>query len=284
MLGAMPDRLLLTLDSLRWDVFCAADAPRLKALGDWKRAHAQATYTFPAHMSYFAGKLPQTLDGADHTDAVAIRFDERGRAKRAKELWRLENPEAPRPAEVTLRGANIIEGFAEAGAVTIGTGAMSWFNPALAPGRVLTGAFEHYRFFDGPDHASHRSGELQRDWLLEMLDRSAGRERFVFWNVGETHYRFEYAGCPWQGERGCYGDRALSLERQRLCLEHVDPIIGEVIDRLGDDAELVLMADHGECLGEDGLWGHGFAHPMVMRVPMLVRPARSVLAGNADAA
>lgn len=280
----MPDRLLLTLDSLRWDVFCAAHAPRLKALGEWKRAHAQATYTFPAHMSYFAGKLPQTLDGADHTDAVAIRFDEHGRARRAKELWRLENPEARRPAEVTLRGANIVEGFAGAGAVTIGTGAMSWFNPNLAAGRVLTGSFEHFGFFDGPDHASHRSAERQRDWLLERLAASEDRERFVFWNVGETHYRFEYEGCPWQGERGCYGNRELCLERQRLCLEHVDAIIAEVLDRLGGDAELVLMADHGECLGEDGLWGHGFAHPAVMEVPMLVRTSVSAAKANNAAA
>ncbi|MEQ8769487.1 MAG: sulfatase-like hydrolase/transferase [Phycisphaerales bacterium] len=267
----MPDRVLITLDSLRWDVFQAADAPLLKSLGDWKQAWAQATYTFPAHMSAFVGKMPQTLDGADYTDSVAIRHDGQ-RTRRAKDFWRLVNPESKRPARESLEGKTIVEGFARKGCVTIGTGAMSWFNPHTPPGAFLTDPFDRFAFFDGPDLASHRSAPKQADWLLEQLDAAAGEDRFVFWNVGETHARFEYEGCPWQGERNPYGDRETCLTRQRACLEFIDQHLARVLERL-PDADLVIFADHGEALGEDGLWGHGFCCDAVMRVPMLVRLA-----------
>jgi glucan phosphoethanolaminetransferase (alkaline phosphatase superfamily) len=32
----------------------------------------------------------------------------------------------------------------------------------------------------------------------------------------------------------------------------------------------VVTADHGECLGEQGLYGHAFHHEKVMEVPLLI--------------
>jgi len=268
-------KLLVTFDSLRWDTFCAASLPFLKTVGDWRRAVSPASYTLPAHMSFFVGKLPQTLDGADLYDSVALRVVD-GRRRRSADLWRLANPEAPRDARVTLEGRNVVDGFARAGLRTIGTGAMNWFNTALEPSRVLTEPFVRFAFFDGPGHASHRSSEKQAAWILDELRVAGGAPAFVFWNIGETHASFEYEGCAWQGERTPYGDRELCLERQRACLEHVDGIVGAVaqeMERLAGPTDLILMGDHGEAFGEDGLWGHGFSHPVVMEVPMLIRLA-----------
>ena len=33
---------------------------------------------------------------------------------------------------------------------------------------------------------------------------------------------------------------------------------------------VVVTADHGECLGEAGLYGHAFHHEKVMEVPLLI--------------
>jgi arylsulfatase A-like enzyme len=61
--------------------------------------------------------------------------------------------------------------------------------------------------------------------------------------------------------------------RQVSCVEYLDGQIGRLLarcDALGREVTVVLCGDHGDCLGEDGMWGHGFYHPKVMEVPMLI--------------
>ncbi len=38
----------------------------------------------------------------------------------------------------------------------------------------------------------------------------------------------------------------------------------------GRPTTVVVTADHGECLGEEGLYGHAFHHEKVMEVPLLI--------------
>lgn len=268
----MRNQIFVTIDSLRWDTFQEARLPFLRSLGLWKKAFTQATYTFPAHMSFFVGKLPQTIDQTDHYDTVAARCDPvSGRLVRNRQLYRLDNPEAPRSALITLDGGNIVEGFRRQGYTTVGTGAVSWFNPALPAGRYLTEPFEHYKFFDGPHHASHASACKQVDWVHQTL---AGRSTpwFLFVNFGETHHRFVYEGCPWFDDRFQYGDAVECKRRQRACLEYLDGQIQRLLQRFSG-YDLVICSDHGEAFGEDGLWGHGFYHPTIMQVPMLIKVA-----------
>ena len=267
----MRNQVFITIDSLRWDTFEAAQLPFLRSLGDWKKAFTQATYTFPAHMSFFVGKLPQTNDNTEFYDTVAGRCDASGRMQRNRQFYRLDNPEAPRAALQSLDGSNIIEGFRRRGYTTVGTGAVSWFNPALAAGRYLTESFEHYRFFDGPHNASHASARRQVDWVQETLSRVSA-PWFLFINFGETHHKFVYEGCPWFDAPGQYGNATECKRRQRACLEYLDGQFARLLSPL-TDYDLVICGDHGEVLGEDGLWGHGFHHPKIMEVPMLIRLA-----------
>jgi hypothetical protein len=57
----------------------------------------------------------------------------------------------------------------------------------------------------------------------------------------------------------------------------IDRCFGEFIEFLRqtnryDDSIVILTADHGDSLGEEGRWGHGyFMVPEVMRVPLLIR-------------
>lgn len=265
-----PNSVLITIDSLRWDVFEAAHAPYLKSLGVWNPAWAQGTYTLPAHMSAFMGRFPQTLDGREYFDPAPLRF-EGGDARRAAYLWRLSPKYSNQDARRVVAGRNIVEGFAELGCATIGTGAVGWFNPTTPSGSYLSDPFQRFAFFQGPRRAARKSAPRQAEWLLEQIRATDGQPRFLFWNIGETHERYEFQGCAWEGGPSPHGDRDLCLERQRACLEFIDPIIKTVLDALGP-SELVIFADHGEAMGEDGLWGHGFCHPAVMRVPLLIRP------------
>ncbi|GAI56417.1 unnamed protein product, partial [marine sediment metagenome] len=107
-------------------------------------------------MSFFVGKLPQTFDKTDYYDTAATRFRWYGKAFRNKQFWRLGNPEAPRPACYVLEGKNIVEGFRKQGYLTVGTGAVNWFNPNLPAGEYLTAPFEKFRFFGGPNQACHQ--------------------------------------------------------------------------------------------------------------------------------
>jgi arylsulfatase A-like enzyme len=43
-----------------------------------------------------------------------------------------------------------------------------------------------------------------------------------------------------------------------------------LFDALPGDTVVVLTADHGDCFGEDGYWGHGVHHPLVYEVPLAI--------------
>jgi arylsulfatase A-like enzyme len=44
----------------------------------------------------------------------------------------------------------------------------------------------------------------------------------------------------------------------------------DTVDSVGRPTLVVICGDHGECFGEDEHWGHGFYHPKVMEVPMII--------------
>ncbi len=264
----MNDQIFLVFDSLRWDLFRKAKTPYLKGLGRWKKAYTPGTYTLPAHASFFAGKLPQTEDKTDYYDSAALRFI-KGKPKRNLQLWRLSNPEAPRPARTVLEGENIIEGFKNLGYKTIGTGAVNWFNPELPAGKILTSPFDHFAFFAGKNTYPHESAEPQIEFALDKLNELKS-PYFLFINFGETHHRFTYKGCPWSDTPNPYGDMAECKRRQTRCIEYLDGKIRDLLAEL-KGYDLVICSDHGEAMGENGLWGHSFYHKKVMEVPLLIK-------------
>jgi arylsulfatase A-like enzyme len=61
-------------------------------------------------------------------------------------------------------------------------------------------------------------------------------------------------------------------------VEFVDAQLGRFLDRLEDDALLVVTSDHGEALGEDGQWGHQIdGMDLLYEVPLIVHGASSPL-------
>ena len=110
-----------------------------------------------------------------------------------------------------------------------------------------------------------RNIEQQVDWSLDTVAAS-DRPYFLFINVGETHH-------PYCGQahslRGDWGNAESCVRAQKAALEHADHVLERLFSQL-ENYFAVICADHGDCWGENGLWGHGFYHEKTMEVPMTI--------------
>lgn len=265
------DFLLVTWDSCRYDVFCDASTPTLDRHGQARRAWAMATYTLPAHQAMFAGFLPHVFEPLPFYN----RF--------VQQLWRISHRNlAVKPLVTFPEGSGgIVTGFFRRGYATLGVAAMDWF----AKPSPLQEGFEWFRV----------TGTRARDqvaMLCEQIGRR-GRRRpcFAFVNFGETHSPFRYEGMLHEpdpsGDRMSLGrlfnasgmhDPSQSLDpdlwrRQRRSAEYLDGQMTRLLDYFvarGRPTTVIVTADHGECLGEEGLYGHAFHHEKVMEVPLLI--------------
>jgi hypothetical protein len=65
-------------------------------------------------------------------------------------------------------------------------------------------------------------------------------------------------------------------DRVASSVRHVDACVGQLVallkrERLYDDSVIILTADHGDLLGEEGRWGHAFwLYPEVMKIPLIM--------------
>ena len=130
--------LIITLDSCRYDTFRRSATPVMDRVGPLHRAMAPSHFTFGSHSAMFKGFLPSVREAKPLLNS-----------KLAK-LFRLANAGWPgkEQEEFQLQGPSIIEGFRRLGYLTLGSGAVGWFNPATETGRCLTAEFEQF-FYPG---------------------------------------------------------------------------------------------------------------------------------------
>jgi hypothetical protein len=255
--------LFVTLDSCRFDTFAAASTPSFDRIGQAHCAMAPGNYTYASHAAMFVGFTPGVI--AARQPFVNPKF---GRIFKMAYPPTLHN----RRHFVALEGANIVEGFANLGYETVGTGGVGWFDPEAPTTRVLIGSFRRY-FYPGNPWSLRR----QVDFVQDTLDAiGPDRPAFVFINVGETHVPYYHEGAAWSSEDNpCVpfadtNDAAECRRRQTACLEWVDAELGGLIERF-DGANALVCGDHGDAWGEDGVWEHGVSHPKVLEVPLLFR-------------
>lgn len=244
--------MLITLDSLRYDIFAQATLPFMKS-HTWDKAFTHATYTLPAHMAFFTGKLPCNYNNGEFDNLARI-----SRTPQAIQQWRLANPESDQPCKFRLQGKNIVDGFNNIGFNTIGTGAVSWFNTTKPAHIPVVDDFKQYKWF-----GEYTVAPQQLKFVKEEINKTDGNY-FAFINMGETHHPFR--ALPSDPEVR-YGNPRCKLAQQR-CVEYLDKLLLEFTKDL-KDLDLFICGDHGECLGEDGLWGHSFAHQKVAEVPIV---------------
>ena len=89
-----------------------------------------------------------------------------------------------------------------------------------------------------------------------------------------------------------YGWDAMTPEQVALCraryygaVDYVDTQVGGILSRLeelglAEDTVVAYISDHGEQLGEQGLWFKGTMHPGSIRVPTIIRAPGHLPAGS----
>ncbi len=254
-----PNILFVTLDSCRWDSYQRAAMPFLNSICPARRAYAQATFTYAAHMAMFQGILPH----------VPERLSFYNRYER--QLIRIANRATIKPSIVSFDSGtvNIVSGFRQRGYFTLGLGAMEWFRHPH-----LTEPFEEF----------YMTGIHARRQVNILLDRvKSDQPFFALLNFGETHdpYRFSTDDCIPHSTttrarqhnyfHGQFDDEGWGS--QTRCCEYLDTKLAELLIHLRKferSTIVVVCGDHGECFGEDGMFGHGFYNPKVMEVPLAI--------------
>jgi hypothetical protein len=260
--GIHPESFLfITLDSCRYDTFANANCPNLKSVGDLIEAEAPATFTLPSHVAMFVGLTPRVAKSDEPFINPGL-----GRIFRLLNRVAKGNPND----YLQMEGRSIIAGFNGLGYRTIGAAAMRWFDPTVPTGVTLTEDFQEFRY-TGTDV------EAQMKFVLSAMSQHLDEKLFVFINTGETHTPYRHRGAPWPNTNPCVRNKPGHPNntedctyRQTKCLEFCDEHLAPLLDIFKKaGASMLVCGDHGDCHGEDGLWGHTIYHDKVMKVPML---------------
>jgi hypothetical protein len=247
------DILLLTLDTLRFDVACDAlrrgrtpNLARLLPGGVWEERHSPGSFTLAAHCAFFAGFLPTPASPGKHPRLFAVRFP---------------GSETTTPQTCVLDAPDIVTGLAQRGYHTLCVGGVGFFNKLSPLGAVLPSLFAESVWrpeFGVTDPASTRN---QVAYVRERLAAlPAERRLFLFLNVSALH------------QPNCFylpGAVADSLASHAAALEYVDRQLPPLFRALQRRSPLlaIICSDHGTAYGEDGYQGHRLAHPVVWTVP-----------------
>lgn len=247
---------IITIDSLRCDSLEISKTPILDEYlrtkdKKWHPVWAQGTYTLPSHIALFRdGHFP-----SDETSDYGRGYKRRGgfRWFAPKLPW---NKRRDVMYPIPDNSPNIPKGFSMMGYNTVGIGGVGWFADSFK-----TSAFWQGEYFDDffwnpffrEDHNNSFEHQIKKVKQLKRQGR-LNAPLFFFLNISSTHIP-------------CRGNK--TVKGQADAMEYVDSHIMEVIKELPRPLHLWIMADHGTCLGDDGLVGHGFYHPKIMRVPLV---------------
>ncbi|HVS09598.1 MAG TPA: sulfatase, partial [Planctomycetota bacterium] len=286
-----PNVVVITLDTTRADHlgcygYQRPTSPNLDHLAEqsvlYGRAISPSSWTLPAHVSLFTGKLP-TSHGVCYDARGSLNL---GDAVDTKGMLSYRARALP-AQEVTLAQILSARGFAT-GAFVAGP----WLKRLFG----LDRGFAHYD--DGNIEALR--GRLAEDVTasaLRWLEGQRGKPFFLFLNYFDPHtpydapppYRWAFLS---EQERNVdpaapRGEPRSEEERRQLAIDlydgeirYMDHHVGQLLaglDRLGmfDDTLLVVTGDHGELLGEHGNWGHGkFLTEPELHVPLFLRYPR----------
>src|SRR5437867_685845 len=252
--------LLVTIDTLRADRVGPRLTPALDRLASggvrFTQAHAHAPMTLPAHTSIFTGLAPPS-HGVHNNGSTAL-------------------PSSTPTLATMLREAGYRTG-------------------AFVGAFVLDARFGLSRGFDvyddrvgsdtGPvtfafaERTADRVTALAGDWILSQSDRPATDDRrltderlttgdrrlswFCWIHLFDPHAPYR---APEQRSADPYDNEVAFTDAQ----------LGRLFDRLRaagqlDSTLIVVLADHGESLGEHGEATHGlFAYEATLHVPMLI--------------
>jgi len=251
------DLLLLTLDTLRYDVatdlFAAGRTPHFAAWlppEGWEARHTPGSFTYAAHQAFFAGFLPTPPTPGPHPRLFATRFP---------------GSETSTASTFVVDAPDIVTGLADHGYHTVGIGGVGFFNPASPLGRVLPSLFAEFHWSRAMGVTAPDSTQRQFELAAERLDAlsAAGDEpALLFINVSALHQpNRHYAPEPPPDDTVATHGDALAYVDSQL------PILNAALRRRRRPWFVIATSDHGTTYGEDGYTGHRLAHPTVWTVP-----------------
>jgi arylsulfatase len=297
-----PSVVLVTLDTTRVDHlstygYARETSPHLTRLAQagvrYARAWSTSPWTLPAHASLFTGLSPSSHGAhsdpqAAHTLAELIRHP----LARQSTAGKLDEPFATLAELLAARGY-------QTGAFVAGP----WLK---RPFGLLQG-FEHVD--DDVVDVKGRPADVVTDHALDWLAGLGPREPFfLFVNYFDAHWPYTpppgfdaFPGARDDFEPGPIaralldGSRALS-ERERAVwiarydgeIRFADAQLGRLLDAVrarpaGDDALIIVTADHGEAFGEGGRYFHTYwVSEELLRVPLIVHYPDGRAAGSVD--
>lgn len=247
------DILMITLDTLRYDVACKAleegQTPFFSSLlpsQKWQRRHSPGSFTLAAHQSFFAGFLPTPVASGPHPRLFAASFA--GSETVTEQTFVFDAPD-------------IVTGFSQQGYRTICVGGVGFFNKKTPLSQVMPGLFHESYWSEELGVTSPESTKNQVRVALDALSKCGADQRvFLFLNISAIHQ----PNCIFAPR--CETD---GPETQALALAYVDRQLPVLFDALRKRSGLfvMVMSDHGTAYGEDGFFGHRLAHPVVWDVP-----------------
>jgi hypothetical protein len=247
------DLVWVVIDALRHDVadaeMRAGRLPNLAALfpAGWERRHSPGSFTFPAHLAFFAGFLPTPAAAAgDRERLFAARF---------------AGSETTGPGTVVFEEADVVAGLAARGYHTLCSGGVGFFNGRTGLSRVLPGYFME-------SHWSEETGVTEPASTFHQFTLAARRlgeiplaqRVFLFLNLSAVHQ---------PNRHYLPGATEDDLTTHAAALRYVDsqfPLLTAAIRNRGP-AHLLVFSDHGTLYGEEGFTGHRVGHPAVYTVP-----------------
>ncbi|PXX55569.1 sulfatase-like protein [Nocardia tenerifensis] len=250
------DLLLLTLDTLRYDVAAelaaAGELPNLSAClpdGEWEKRHAPGNFTYAAHQAIFAGFLPTPATPGPHPRLFAARFA--GSETTADGTFVFDSPD-------------LVGALADRGYHTVCIGGVGFFNKQGALGNVLPGLFAESHWEPDFSVASPHSFEAQVSRAEKVVAELPVEQRlFLFLNASALHQP------NWFHLPGATRETGDNRETHAAALRYIDRHVGRLFDAMRSRRRCfaIVCSDHGTAYGDDGYTGHRLGHESVWTVP-----------------
>jgi Sulfatase len=267
----MPNHLvMITMDSCRYDSCAAACTPNMDRIGEKQRRYSYGSFTVPSHAVLLMGVMPHT--NPIHTFATEV----------------YKNEFADWTHRLGVKGLTM-KSFVP----------HLWLPKVLHDLRYRTIGRVSLNVLDKETGFNRYFDDYEKmDTLNEFAAMVSDVEFpdyqpfFYFFNLGETHYPYMLTGMPKisgvhgvfkrqvQGNeyeddaetRGFFDPAQMRMLKyqQVRCVEYIDGLIGELIDKAPENTHIIITADHGELFGEEGYFGHGpIMHPKCFEVPFI---------------
>ncbi|SEQ56726.1 Sulfatase [Solimonas aquatica] len=261
--------VFIIMDSCRFDSYKAARTPNMDRIGAGERRYAYASWTSPSHYTYLMGMIP-------HDSPQGVFASEVYKKDFVKWVDRLGIDGLSFKSFVPQ--LSLPKVLQDQGYRTVARVSM----PVLNPTSHLNRHFDDYKLM-----ANHNDFA----GMVKEIEFDEDEPSFHFLNLGETHYPYmlEPGSLPHvsgvhgvfkrmddelgkQSEDKFFDDEQMkSLHQQQIkTVEYVDTVLEGLIAKAPVNTHFIITADHGECFGENGYFGHGpIVHEKVLEVPFL---------------